>query len=701
MDIPTTVDRIKKIGLIKDRAGDESTLKNLAQVLQNAPAIINEDLLSKKGVISENLLSLLQESTNLAEKLQIYKLIKAVNLRIKTLRKIENLWMMENLVELDLSMNHIGVIENLDQLVCLEKLDLGYNRIEQIQGLDTLVNLKVLNLKMNRIETIEGLDHLEKLELFNIAANRIQSLASLVYLRRFKHLGRLNIERNPVCDKENVDGFAIAMVPQLQCYNNHIILEDERRTALEQHMYDVRTETLKDLMVQRERQNALASQRKSEEKSKAFVENLEGDFLFNVQFENDVEGQEMLKLCTIPTKLGRSVAELYNNFKRDFLEVSSKLYEFGTSQHSLRQNEVDEFQAVYRALKLKSCHEVRALLNQCWEKKIRVTKKIMTVAHRMEKIASKYESGGVLDERLERMRNSIQNVALDHLDDEVSEIVGFLQKLKKRTLHLASNQTLSDYAEIMDNQMRSDKGHSKSKEQLQIQSKGYSKSKEQLQIKSKGHSKSKERATKGSVARQKSSVSQDAKDGALVQDDEVVMILDVLLSFKQRKLQIQTENVGKLTFVTEFSDVAQGAREDHIQRSKTSLHNTLSHHSLEENQLRPEHEDGANKGDGSIVIDVKKEVGNNVDIMILDVKNQIVQLHRHFEGVAKSIFFQEYRQHRNLLHFLKTFKENMKDIDFNFVVEIVSNFELLRKHSTSFNTELGKLLRAHYKVSVS
>jgi Translation initiation factor 4E (eIF-4E) len=284
----------------------------------------------------------------------------------------------------------------------------------------------------------------------------------------------------------------------------------------------------------------------------------------------------------------------------------------------------------------------------------------MTVAHRMEKIASKYESGGVLDERLERMRNSIQNVALDHLDDEVSEIVGFLQKLKKRTLHLASNQTLSDYAEIMDNQMRSDKGHSKSKEQLQIQSKGYSKSKEQLQIKSKGHSKSKERATKGSVARQKSSVSQDAKDGALVQDDEVVMILDVLLSFKQRKLQIQTENVGKLTFVTEFSDVAQGAREDHIQRSKTSLHNTLSHHSLEENQLRPEHEDGANKGDGSIVIDVKKEVGNNVDIMILDVKNQIVQLHRHFEGVAKSIFFQEYRQHRNLLHFLKTFKENMK-----------------------------------------
>ncbi|KAI5708838.1 hypothetical protein M8J76_004135 [Diaphorina citri] len=98
MDIPTTVDRIKKIGLIKDRAGDESTLKNLAQVLQNAPAIINEDLLSKEGVISENLLSLLQESTNLAEKLQIYKLIKAVNLRIKTLRKIENLWMMENLV---------------------------------------------------------------------------------------------------------------------------------------------------------------------------------------------------------------------------------------------------------------------------------------------------------------------------------------------------------------------------------------------------------------------------------------------------------------------------------------------------------------------------------------------------------------------------------------------------------------------------
>jgi hypothetical protein len=115
---------------------------------------------------------------------------------------------------------------------------------------------------------------------------------------------------------------------QLQCYNNHIILEDERRTALEQHMYDVRTETLKDLMVQRERQNALASQRKSEEKSKAFVENLEGDFLFNVQFENDVEGQEMLKLCTIPTKLGRSVAELYNNFKRDFLEVHNKYYLF-------------------------------------------------------------------------------------------------------------------------------------------------------------------------------------------------------------------------------------------------------------------------------------------------------------------------------------------------------------------------------------
>ena len=56
----------------------------------------------------------------------------------------QNFQLLTNLVELNLSINHIAKIENLDTLLSLRVLNLSNNRIPKIEGLEQLKNLEVL-----------------------------------------------------------------------------------------------------------------------------------------------------------------------------------------------------------------------------------------------------------------------------------------------------------------------------------------------------------------------------------------------------------------------------------------------------------------------------------------------------------------------------------------------------------------------------
>lgn len=68
------------------------------------------------------------------------------------------------------------MIENIDMLVNLKELDLSFNYIERIQNLDKLTKLEVLSLFNNKIELIENIDTLENLVILSIGNNEINTL---------------------------------------------------------------------------------------------------------------------------------------------------------------------------------------------------------------------------------------------------------------------------------------------------------------------------------------------------------------------------------------------------------------------------------------------------------------------------------------------------------------------------------------------
>lgn len=69
--------------------------------------------------------------------------------------------------------NSIRSIQNLDQMRNLIFLDLYDNKIEKIFGLSSLINLRVLMLGKNRIQKIENLTSLVYLDILDLHGNQV------------------------------------------------------------------------------------------------------------------------------------------------------------------------------------------------------------------------------------------------------------------------------------------------------------------------------------------------------------------------------------------------------------------------------------------------------------------------------------------------------------------------------------------------
>ncbi|KER21403.1 hypothetical protein T265_10273 [Opisthorchis viverrini] len=161
--------------------------------------------------------------------------------------KIDHLWRFDKLVKLQLDNNIIEKIEGIDHLVHLRWLDLSFNNIKAITGLEKLVNLEDLSLYSNRIQSLENLDTLRKLEV-------------------------LSIGRNKLTDTEDKE----------QAYQTHQLLVDEL-TAKEMNEQELEKQKM-------EMDSQKAMHRR------AFVTGLDNDRIFEVLFQDDPEGKEMLQI---------------------------------------------------------------------------------------------------------------------------------------------------------------------------------------------------------------------------------------------------------------------------------------------------------------------------------------------------------------------------------------------------------------------
>lgn len=139
--------------------------------------------------------------------------ISCIN-NIPGIYRIDHLWILPNLTDLNLSCNNIQFIENLNCLPNLVKLNLACNQIKKIEQIDQLLQLEIFMIHNNRISVLENFHASKRLKMFNIRNNVIEDLEeSVLYLRKFKGLKSLCITGNPCCDKvDSIERFVKYLV---------------------------------------------------------------------------------------------------------------------------------------------------------------------------------------------------------------------------------------------------------------------------------------------------------------------------------------------------------------------------------------------------------------------------------------------------------------------------------------------------------
>ncbi|NWH56269.1 DRC3 protein, partial [Geococcyx californianus] len=231
-----------------------------------------------------------------------FKDVTELQLSFRNILQIHSLWQFENLTKLQLDNNIIEKIEALESLVHLVWLDLSFNNIEVIEGLDTLVKLQKLSLYSNRISKIEHMDTLRELQVFSIGKNNLTALKDVIYLRRFKNLRALNLAGNPLCDDEQYTLFVIAYLPNL-VYLDFKVVHDTTVSISALHASEIGHQHLRQHLLCWCASNTPAFRAQSlqkldlQKRATAFVEHLNGSFLFDSLYEDDTEAA---KLACLP-----------------------------------------------------------------------------------------------------------------------------------------------------------------------------------------------------------------------------------------------------------------------------------------------------------------------------------------------------------------------------------------------------------------
>ncbi|KAL0101039.1 hypothetical protein PUN28_018712 [Cardiocondyla obscurior] len=308
---------------------------------------------------------------------------KLEEIRIEFLKilNIDHLWVLKSLVKLSLSHNIIERIENLDELCNLRELDLSFNRIKIMENLNNLHQLEILLLYRNEISVVQGINDLKKLTILNIGRNRIDNWKHVVYLRDIKSLKSLNMCDNPCTEMDGYLNYLFAFMPQLIYYQYRMITENERQSGIDRHYREISSLEENEIKIQTE----LALQRKFEKKftllTAAYVENLDGDQLFQQMFSPE-EANKIFSTINEDTK------NAFEEYKKSFIAICHGLCELGLRENDRRTEDMRSFQVAVNEDKKNTQNKARRIVEELLEKKLQVFAKIKII---MEALVEKQE----------------------------------------------------------------------------------------------------------------------------------------------------------------------------------------------------------------------------------------------------------------------------------------------------------------------
>ncbi|KAE8578800.1 hypothetical protein XENTR_v10023778 [Xenopus tropicalis] len=264
-----------------------------------------------------------------------FKHVSSLRLDFKNILKIDNLWQFNSLTKLQLDNNIIEKISGLDTLVHLVWLDLSFNNIEVIEGLKALTKLEDLSLYNNRISVVENMDTLSNLQVLSLGNNNLTSLENLIYLRKFKQLRTLSLAGNPLSEDDQYKLFIAAHLPNLAYLDFRLLNENIREMATMKYQYSIDDITHNENQEKRKQEEEEQKQRELDLHKAAYVENLNGPFLFESMYADDADGT---KLSGLP-----GVAELMDSYRSKCIEICQNIFEYGMKQHEKREAEAFEF----------------------------------------------------------------------------------------------------------------------------------------------------------------------------------------------------------------------------------------------------------------------------------------------------------------------------------------------------------------------
>ncbi|KAK7940312.1 hypothetical protein WMY93_003638 [Mugilogobius chulae] len=183
---------------------------------------------------------------------------------------------------LDLGARNIARIECLWEFTSLTTLHLNNNYIQKIEGLSRLTNLKSLNLSFNNIMKIEGLESLTKLEELNLCNNRISVLENIDFLENLYQL-----YWKPLSEEENYKSFIIAFFPNLKYLDYSYINRESKKQASVRFQIDLEQLNVEEAEKEKKSEALKTQQAQQQMHMDAFVESLNGSFLFERMFKDD------------------------------------------------------------------------------------------------------------------------------------------------------------------------------------------------------------------------------------------------------------------------------------------------------------------------------------------------------------------------------------------------------------------------------
>ncbi|ORZ41435.1 hypothetical protein BCR44DRAFT_1494941 [Catenaria anguillulae PL171] len=118
----------------------------------------------------------------------------------------------------------------LGELSKLQKLYLAQNQLTNLAFVKGKFGLETLHLRENLISSLKPFadSGLSKLTYLNLRNNKIDEFDEIDHLRPLKALIKLNLQENPVCEKESYRLNVVYRLPKLQVLDKEPINPDER-----------------------------------------------------------------------------------------------------------------------------------------------------------------------------------------------------------------------------------------------------------------------------------------------------------------------------------------------------------------------------------------------------------------------------------------------------------------------------------------